>query len=101
MGGVDHRELAATLLQPLALHRTGAGVDAAAAELPLRNRGKVDLAEINLGTDRGEVFVVDRIHDHFTAGGILKGIEVVKHKALGRWQLHWFGAGMVAALTRH
>ena len=88
-------------MSPGEFPRAGAGVDSAAAELPLRNRGKVDLAEIDLGADRGEVFVVDRIHHHFTASGILKGIEVVKHKTLGRWQLHWFGAGMVAALTRH
>ena len=99
--GVHHGELTAALLQPLALHGTGAGIDPATPQLSFWNRAKVDLTEIHLGADRREIVVVDRIHHHLAGRRIFEGIEVVKHKPLGCRHQNRAGTGMVAALARH
>ena len=63
-------------------------MDTATHQLPLWNRLKIDLAEVHIRTDRGEVVVVDRIHHQLLA--VFKGIEVVEDKALRSRDLQRF-----------
>ena len=83
VGRVDHGELAAAGLEQFQADAGGGEVDAAALELALRQAVEVDRAEVDVGADRGEIGVEDRIHHHLAAG-VFKGIEVVENKALRR-----------------
>jgi hypothetical protein len=78
---MHHGEFAASLTQQGGLHRASLGMDAAALQLPLRNRVEVGLAEVILWPNAGEIGVMNALHHQLIA--IFPGIEVVKHKTLG------------------
>ena len=96
---IHHGELAGARFQQLTAGRAGGQVDAAAHQLTGGDGVEVHGAEIHPRGDGGEIGVENRIHHQLTGGRILKGIEVVEHKALGGRDLQRLAAGLGATLT--
>ena len=100
VGRVDHGELATARLQQFQADAGGVEVDAAALELALGQAVEIDRAEVDVGADRGEIGVEDRIHHHLAAG-VFKGIEVVEDKAFRRLDQAGFLSGKGATGPGH
>ena len=87
---IHHGELAGALADPLGLHSLATQIKAASVQRSLRHRVEIDLGEVIVWADRGEVVVDDALHHHVVA--ILKSVEVMKHEAIGSFE----DAGLLA-----
>ena len=90
---VHHGELAGAVGDAVGVDDLPAQIETASVQDPLRNCIEINLGEILVRTDRGEVVVHDALHDHMIP--VLKGIEVMEDKSIRGFQ----DAGLLAGET--
>ncbi len=78
---IDHRELTGALADPLGLYRFPAEIEAATVQDSLRHRIEINLSEVVIGANGGEIVIDDAVHHHVIT--LLVGVEVVEHKTIG------------------